>query len=344
LFSTTSSATFTPSTSSNNRPKKRFLDILLQPSSTTEEDTEEEVSVPAGVKKTKRRRRNFSSSTSSSYSSSLTTISTANSSSCATTSKISKEAHNSKEVTKDLIAYRTRSRTQSIERGAFDLETASKPRLLVSRRKSRSSRTQLVSDTEIEKDKNQGQSKKSAEVSEKNLGKKRILENCPGSPQKTSVKLNRFNVSQSSCKYKEGVSRKLRSQTSGSQTPIAKNLQQQSASRVKPKRQNQNNQKSSAGCLTKLEGKEIGLNKFVNLGAKIACFQSRREVQHNPDRSAEITQTSSTSNPIETDHLPINSLRRSARGKGATTGSCVSIYLTCEFVFRITNYKIDFIF
>lgn len=332
LFLTTSSTTVSPSTSSNIRPRKRFLDILLQTSSTTEEDTEEEVSVPLGVKKTKRRRRNFSSSTSSSYSSSLTTISTVNSSSLNSAKKNQKEKQSSKEVKKDLIAYRTRSRTQSIEKSVVDLETAPKPHLLVSRRKSRSSKTQLVSDKEVEDTyNNQDNSKRSSEVlGEKKLDKKRILESYSESPGKTSENSKsskrRKNISQSSCKHEEGVSRRLRSQSA---TDL---LQKRSVPKtIKPKKQNQSGQKSSPGCSTSTnpESKGIGLNKSVNLGARIARNQSGREPQHNSDQSDSTTpQSSSRRNQIETGHLPFNLLRRSSRGKGATTGSCVSIDLT----------------
>ncbi|CAO1401704.1 unnamed protein product [Diamesa hyperborea] len=121
---------------SNNTstPRKRLLNILLNNISTTEDDTEEEEETSTSavtIKKTKRRRRNFSSSTSSSYSSSLATNSTIFSSSIvaansprkftlgSSTTDISKANTDSSplESGKNLsIAYRTRSRTQSVDR------------------------------------------------------------------------------------------------------------------------------------------------------------------------------------------------------------------------------------
>lgn len=109
------------SRSPNRTPRKRLLNILLNSNSTTEEeeeDTEEEITHP-GNKRTKRRRRNFSSSTSSSYTSSSLTTNSNNTSSVAAGLK----SVQSTSVEKDLIAYRTRSRTQSIEH--LDIDSVS---------------------------------------------------------------------------------------------------------------------------------------------------------------------------------------------------------------------------
>lgn len=111
--------------------RKRLLNILLPQNSTTEDDTEEETTA---TKKLKRRRRNFSSSTSSI--SSLQTNSTivsseptikavilqANSSADSSSSNSTTSSPSLKlEIVKpDLIAHRTRSRTQSTDRGASD--------------------------------------------------------------------------------------------------------------------------------------------------------------------------------------------------------------------------------
>lgn len=114
-----------PGVSSN---RKRLLNILLTQNSTTEDDTEEET---ATTKKLKRRRRNFSSSTSS-ISSLLTNstvvsseptikavVLTANSSAASSSSSNSPSPKLHEETKPvDLIAYRTRSRTQSTDRGA----------------------------------------------------------------------------------------------------------------------------------------------------------------------------------------------------------------------------------
>lgn len=171
-----SSSSSTNRKSSNRAPPKRLLNILLNTNSTSEDDTEEEereegeegASLAQVNKKTKRRRRNFSSSTSSSYtSSSLTT----NSNNTAAISNIALQRRKSSSISANQqqqqqttqsgnssilnssegasIAYRTRSRTQSVERTTeldkSTLETSSSRRSRRGESFSKKSPTERVS-------------------------------------------------------------------------------------------------------------------------------------------------------------------------------------------------------
>lgn len=322
--------------------------------STTEEDTEEEIPPTPTNKKSKRRRRNFSSSTSSSYSSSLATNSTAHSSNVtpATSKKPSGEGQSSSTVSKDLIAYRTRSRTQSVERGV-EIETSSRNISLGQKRKlSRASKSQLLSDSDIEDDSQEEQSHnvQSGEKSDKNISRKktiakslRSVRGAGGSgSRKSSEKSNNKKSDNSTNSVNSDnknqqvptASRTLRSRTTvveQSQSIVATNLRRKPASvstSVIPKKRHRIQCKTSASTNPESTGSGV-----PNLGARLARNQGGRE-PHNPSaqQHQDTSAHASTSTQQQTGHPPQNLLRRSSRGKGAssssTTGSCVSLDYT----------------
>lgn len=334
----------------------------MNTNSTTEEDTEEEIPASSANKKTKRRRRNFSSSTSSSYSSSLATNSTVHSNNVtpANTKRASGEGQSSSKNNKDLIAYRTRSRTQSVER-SVDLETSSKNLSLGQKRKSlRASRSQLISDSDNEEDSQEEQldNVESVDKSDKNYSNQTINTKSTrslrgagvSSSKKISEKLNNpsnkktTNSSASTSVNSETNQplRSLRSRASFDQQSTAptNSRRKPSSTSVIPKKRlrigEQGHQSSvSGGVSTNPESTGSG-SKAPNLGARLARNQGGREphntAQQQQDTSSLATASTSTQQP---GHPPQNLLRRSSRGKGAssssTTGSCVSIVLKIYF-------------
>lgn len=296
---TSSSSTTTATTSSgssNRAPRKRLLNILLNTNSTTEEDTEEEVQTTPASKKTKRRRRNFSSSTSSSYSSSLATNSTIHSSNV--TPKKSPEGQQSKA---DLIAYRTRSRTQSVER--VDTSAGS------AKRKS-SRRSQLLSDSE--------------EESQEDSRATRAKKNSENNNKKDNSSVNSENNKSSSV-------RNLRSRSSVEPQTNLRRSTKAVAVPKKRQRVGEQHQEVTSAALTQAAESTGAGSKAPNLGARLSRNQSGREPATHTQQDTP-THAASTSTQSQTQttpgHPPQNLLRRSSRGKGAsstsTTGSCVS--------------------
>lgn len=368
--SSSSNTTVATSTtaSSSRAPRKRLLNILLNANSTTEEDTEEEIPATTANKKTKRRRRNFSSSTSSSYSSSLATNSTIHSNNVtpATAKKSSGEGQSSSSVKKDLIAYRTRSRTQSVERGV-DLDTTSKNISLGQKRKSsRASRSQLLSDSDIEDDSQEEQAdNESVDKSDKNSSSKKTIAKSArgagaGSSKKSSEKLNNNNNKKSidssanssvnsDKNQSQATSRTLRSRsTVDLASSIASSLRRNptssssAATSVIPKKRIRIGEQShqSSGS-TNPESTGSG-SKTPNLGARLARNQGGREPHYTAQQQDTTSSTqASTSTQQQSGHPPQHLLRRSSRGKGSssssTTGSCVSFSHYCIKVSILTN-------
>lgn len=309
---------------------------MLNANSTTEEDTEEEVPSTPSNKKTKRRRRNFSSSTSSSYSSSLATNSTIHSSSVtpATSKKSSAESQSTSSTVKDLIAYRTRSRTQSVER-SVDIDSSGKSLSGQKRKTSRASRSQLLSDSEIEEDDSQEEQADNGKstVADKNSSNKktvakpvRSVRGAGGSGSK------KISETKSNNKPSATDNSSVNSENNQSQS-TSRNLRSRSAltssatTAIPNKRQRvgeQSHQASvSAGGSTNPESTGSG-SKAPNLGARLSRNQGGREAQYTSAQQ----QPDTSSTQQQTGHPPQNLLRRSSRSKGAssssTTGSCVS--------------------
>lgn len=311
--------------------------------STTEEDTEEEVPAIPANKKTKRRRRNFSSSTSSSYSSSLATNSTIHSSNVTPANISKKAAGEGSSTVKDLIAYRTRSRTQSVER-SVELDTSTKSVSAGQKRKtSRASRSQLLSDSEIDDDsqEEQADNEQSVDKSDKNTSSKKTIVKSArtsrgaggSSSRKVTDKSNNnskksldnfANSSVNSDRNQATSSRTLRSRTQPSSTTGA-------LSSVIPKKRQRYQSSTSGSGLTNPESTGSG-SKAPNLGARLARNQGGQEPHNTAAQQPQTQDTASTQQ--QTGHPPQNLLRRSSR-KGAssssTTGSCVSGQFNYQF-------------
>lgn len=301
------------STSSRTHPRrKRLLNILLNTNSTTEDDTEEEVPATSSSnnKKTKRRRRNFSSSTSSSYSSSLATTSTVHSTSLTTAAGSSSR----KQDSKDLIAFRTRSRTHSVERQE-EPNSPSEIGETEQRPKASRSRSHLIRSDSGEDDSQEEQDTIVSQIKK----------------SKTQARLSRSSSSKlnkSSVNNKETSStRQLRSSQNRRVSPepassVPKKRQRFGEASVLSTPQSSSSSHSAVNGSTNNEGRTGSSNKTVpNLGTKLAKNYSGREPQ--PFNSVNNSQ-----NP----QPPQNLLRRSSRGKGvttssSTTGSCVSLQL-----------------
>ena len=398
---------------SNNTstPRKRLLNILLNNISTTEDDTEEEEETSTSavtIKKTKRRRRNFSSSTSSSYSSSLATNSTIFSSSIvaansprkftlgSSTTDISKANTESSplESGKNLsIAYRTRSRTQSVDRSVENVSEVKGSNK--SNSKKEASGSQPAEDLSDDNEENvvegeeeqeeeeevqqQQQQQEEEEIHEsttsedysatknsdkKSVNKKTIVKRLVKSPRgvskhdsvKVSASKKYINIDNSSATDKNTTqsiaSRRLRSRpvknlTSEQRHRITNIIHKKqtadlvastcSSSSVLPKKR----QKVSEYQSTSVSS-ECTSSKTPNLGARLAR-NSGREPQliptDTPSQSSTLAHQSQQTLTQPGHPPPQNLLRRSSRGKGAsssaTTGSCVSTVVVC---FLITNY------
>lgn len=288
------------------------MNIFVNSNSTTEDDTEEEVPATSSSsnKKTKRRRRNFSSSTSSSYSSSLATTSTVHSTSLTTAAGSSSRKQNSK----DLIAFRTRSRTHSVERQ----EEPSSPSEVggaEQRPKASRSRSHLIPSDSGEDDSQEEQDSLLSHV-KKSKTQSRLS-------RSSSSKLNKSSVNNK----ETSSTRQLRSSQNRKVSPVPalsvpKKRQRFGEASVLSTTQSSSSSYSVASGSTNYEGRTGSNNKTVpNLGTKLAKNYSGREPQ--PFNSA---------NTNQHPQPPQNLLRRSSRGKGvtsssSTTGSCVSIQL-----------------
>lgn len=334
--SNTTTATSTIVSSSNRTPRKRLLNILLN--STTEEETEEEIPATSTNKKTKRRRRNFSSSTSSSYSSSLATNSTVQSNHAATAAskKTLGEDQNSSTASRDLIAFRTRSRTQSVERG-LDIDISKNSQLGQKRKSLQASKSQIQSDSDIEDDSQEEQAHND-KSDKKNSNKKTILKPIRSvggvgvnSSRKNSEKSNN-NKSDSSGNISISIDKKqllATSRTLRSKTVAV----EQSASNLRRKPKSLSASTRVIPKKKRIQTEESGLKNIEssspNLGAQLARNQGGREPRNTSAQLEGALGNASTSTQQLTGHPPRNLLRRSSRGKGAssssTTGSCVSL-------------------
>jgi hypothetical protein len=343
--------------SSNRTQRKRLFNILLNTNSTTEEDTEEETSSAISInnKKTKRRRRNFSSSTSSSYtSSSLTTNS--NNTSNVTAKRLSGVPligeGRQLSLETDLIAYRTRSRIQSIEHSELEFSPKNLTSVEVKQkqlgRASTSKQTKLLSDTEAggggSSDCNQKESDKGVEkISDKNslLSKKTInIESVKNNSKANKSKKEISNQSltervKSVNSENQQVTRQLRShlkkptQTSPETSQAKHNLRRKATlahNTVVPKKRQRISDNINRKNIdnTGASGKVTANTKALNLGARLARGREPQFVNQD------LIQPSTSSNQ-QSGHPPVlsqqNLLRRSSRGKSSTTGSCVSSYL-----------------
>ncbi|XP_070496016.1 E3 ubiquitin-protein ligase TRIP12 isoform X2 [Chironomus tepperi] len=338
-----------PTTNSNRTPRKRLLNILLNSNSTTEEDTEEEV-LPSvsGNRRTKRRRRNFSSSTSSSYTSSSLTTNSNNTSSVSAAQK-----QQTSSVEQDLIAFRTRSRTHSVEHLDFESPSRANNSLENSKLKqaagryssSKQQQQKVNSDKEVcEENSHLSSDKfvtnntiKTISESVNNINNRKSKEQSNNYQNKTNNNLNN-SVSADNRQSQQKASRKLRSHkvdtTVGKekQSVPKHNLRRKttspshSNSGVTPKKRQRISDisnRNTAERNTGLDHSKVDSTNSktpLNLGARLA----RGREPHTFDQ--ELLQPS-TSNQQNLGHPPTSSqnlLRRSSRGKSSTTGSCVS--------------------
>lgn len=260
-----------------------------------------------------------------------------------------------------MIAFRTRSRTQSVER-----EPSSKSASL--RKPSRASRSQLISDSDIG-DESQEESVVDKSVDKNNSSKKTIVKSRGASSRKSAEKSNSKKKSvdnsaqggvNSDKNLAQASSRTLRSrapvdQPSTSSIPRRKAPSTSAASSVVPKKRRvgeQSHQTTSVSRsgLTNPESTGSG-SKAPNLGARLARNQSGREPQNtsagNQQQQEDFSAHASASTSAQqSGHPPQNLLRRSSRGKGAssssTTGSCVSFSLI-SFQKHFLDYAISFL-
>ncbi|CRK99378.1 CLUMA_CG012674, isoform A [Clunio marinus] len=308
--------------------------------------------------KTKRRRRNFSSSTSSSYSSSLATTSTVQSSIVAPASsskKLSREQQaTSSSSVKDLIAYRTRSRTQSTERGV-DLDSIGS----LKRKSLRASRSHLLSDSDFDDELSQEEEEEEEEEleeegaeSDKNNKRQKTISNTIRNSKLRGVGVSNSSkicdktvtnkLTESSSKISlnsdknQSTSRTLRSRIKNSYQPstIALNLRSKTTAvtttktstsvQIPKKRQRIGEQQTHQSCSVLTNPESTGSSsKAPNLGARLSR-NSGREPHSNTTQDLTVNNTTQQ----QPGQPPQNLLRRSSRGKGAssssTTGSCVS--------------------
>lgn len=400
---------------SNNTstPRKRLLNILLNNISTTEDDTEEEEETSTSavtIKKTKRRRRNFSSSTSSSYSSSLATNSTIFSSSIvaansprkftlgSSTTDISKANTESSplETGKNLsIAYRTRSRTQSVDRSVESVSEVKGSNKSSSKKEASGSQPgeDLSDDNEenvvegeeeqeeVQQHQQQQQQQEEEEIHEsttsedysaaknsdkKSVNKKTIVKRLVKSPRgvskhdsvKVSASKKHINIDNSLSSDKNTTqsiaSRRLRSR------PV-KNLTSEQRHRITNiihKKQTADSVASTCSSSSVLPKKRQKISEYQSTSVNSECTSSKTpnlgaRLARNSGREPQLIPTDTPSQSFTSAHQsqqtltqpghppPQNLLRRSSRGKGAsssaTTGSCVSTVVVC---FLITNYII----
>lgn len=228
------------------------------------------------------------------------------------------------------------------------------------RKSSRASRSQLLSDTDNEDDSQEEQAdneqSESVDTSDKNNSSKKTiakpLRSVRGAGgRKTSEKPiinnkktdNSANNSVNSDKNQSQTSsRTLRSRVPVEQSSAAISLRRKqvtstsaAATSVIPKKRQrigeQDHQLSVSGSgSTNPESTGSG-SKAPNLGARLARNQGGREPHNSLAQQQQDTPAhASTSTQQQTGHPPQNLLRRSSRGKGAssssTTGSCVSFY------------------
>lgn len=331
LKAESSSPSVTNNLSGNNStPRKRLLNILINTSGSTSEEDSEEETIPSNTnKRARRRRRNFSSSTSSSYTSSSLTTTNSNSHNA---NNIISSSSTSVQQTKSSIAYRTRSRTHSIDHK--DTERPIKD----------------FTATPVVQSKKIGNSNRD-ECTTKNVANncKKTFSDSLVSTKKPKDSHHRSSAEISkSCRASENyqaTGRKLRSHSKVSvedeedeeESPVSKhNLRRKisfstnssSPSTIPKKRQRiseSESKRSSAPSSRELENKVVNKSKTLKeeLGARLA--RGGREPQFvdqdllNP----------STSSQLLSGHLPSTSthqnlLRRSSRKTSSTTGSCVS--------------------
>lgn len=393
---------------STSTPRKRLLNILLNTTSTTEDDTgeEEETSISAvTIKKTKRRRRNFSSSTSSSYSSSLATNSTIFSSSIvaansprkftlgSSTTDISKANTDSSplETGKNLsIAYRTRSRTHSVDRSVENISEVKVSNKSINKREASGS-SQLAGDLSDDNEENnvvegeedqeeeediqeQEQQQAEEEVHEsttsedysatknsdkKSVNKKTIVKRLVKSPRgvskndslKVSASKKYINIDNNSAIDKTTTQQSIASRRLRSR-PV-KNLTSEQRHRITNiihKKQTADLVASTCSSSSVLPKKRQKISEFQSTSVNSECTSSKTpnlgaRLARNSGREPQLIPTDTPSQSSTTAHQsqqtltqpghppPQNLLRRSSRGKGAsssaTTGSCVSIVIVC---------------
>lgn len=350
-----------PTTNSNRTPRKRLLNILLNSNSTTEDDTEEEI-LPSvsGNRRTKRRRRNFSSSTSSSYTSSSLTTNSNNTGSVSTAA----QKQQSSSIEQDLIAFRTRSRTHSVEH--LDIESPSRANNSLDNNKqlkqsagryssSKSQQQKVNSDKEVFEENSHlsvsdkfvtNNNKKTISESVNNINNRKSKEQS-NNYQNTTNNNNNLNLNNSASadnrQSQQKASRKLRSHKVDT-TTVGKEKQSvpkhnlrrktsspsHSNSGVTPKKRQRIsdiNNRNTAERNTGLDNNKVDLTNTktpLNLGARLAKGREPHTFDH------ELLQPSTSSQQQQQQHLghpPTSSqnlLRRSSRGKSSTTGSCVS--------------------
>lgn len=324
----------------NNTPsRKRLLNILLNTnSSTTEDDTEEE-SIPTvnTSKRTRRRRRNFSSSTSSSYtSSSLTTNSNSNN----ITNVAASSTSSQQPQPQSSIAYRTRSRTQSVDHSEIDSPSTKKS----AESKRRSSTKKIANSSDREECKKAlsefvnsttttttASTKKSRETSQKSAVESSTTETSQQQQQQVAFRKLRSHQS------KVGV----RGEDEGEEEDIQEskhNLRRKTQSQspgVIPKKRQRFDSRLSKELDTRVNSKSKTLKE--ELGARLARGREPQFVDQDlsqPSTSAQLVlghppSTQGTSGTSQ------NLLRRSSRGKTSyTTGSCVSF----------SHFKLDLIY
>lgn len=239
---------------------------------------------------------------------------------------------------KDLIAYRTRSRTQSVERGV-DLETTSKNLSL--RKTSRVSRSQLISESENEEEESQEESVEKSSKKTKSLRTLRVA----GSSRQSEKPNNKKTVENSSKSVNSNKSqslsslRTLRSRTAVDQPSTSSNHRKQASSTPtgaipkKRQRTSEQGQEPSVSASGSANPESTGSGgQAPNLGARLARNHSGREQQHTIDQQEDASAHAEVSSQQQTGDPPQNLLRRSSRGKGAssssTTGSCVSFHIS----------------
>lgn len=344
-----------PTTNSNRTPRKRLLNILLNSNSTTEDDTEEEI-LPSvsGNRRTKRRRRNFSSSTSSSYTSSSLTTNSNNTGSVSAAA----QKQQSSSVEQDLIAFRTRSRTHSVEH--LEIESPSrannsldnsKLKQSTGRYSSSKSQQQKVNSEVFEENSHLSVSdkfvtnnnKKTIFESVNNINNRKSKEQSNNYQNTTNNNIN-LNLNNSASadnrQSQQKASRKLRSHkvdttTAGKekQSVPKRNLRRKTSSPshsnsgVTPKKRQRisdNNNRNTVERNIGLDNSKVDSTNTktpLNLGARLAKGREPHTFDH------ELLQPSTSNQQQHLGHPPTSSqnlLRRSSRGKSSTTGSCVS--------------------
>jgi trimeric autotransporter adhesin len=226
----------------------------------------------------------------------LATTSTVHSTSL-TTTVAGGSSSSRKQDSKDLIAFRTRSRTHSVERTPEENSSSAQQ----NNKKQRTARSHLISDS----------GEDDSQEEQESISKKNSL----------STRLSRSSKSKKSTSSnsasKEIPTRQLRSSLNRKSTTVAK-TSTSSLSEIPKKRKIYNSEVNQQQQST-----------IPNLGTRLAKNQSSREPTSSSSNINHLSDNSQLSSHQQTTghSAPQNLLRRSSRGKSSTTtGSCVSIH------------------